>query len=779
MILAKSIGKIELVEHSKLVQRFAVEIYKQCSLEYDDEIAEGIRIASLLHDIGKCTNQFQSKINKEYIDDSNIENKLPYLHNEIGWAFLTNFLNIKNRIVRDIVLDVVYWHHGLINKAGTYNNQSIKISQDDTNVMLEYSKRLIGEENLLSSPTKKLTTPPQYYHGIGSDIDESQYKNAVNTLCRMCVISADHMASAFMDSELSDIDITNIAIREYTRTDSFNLKGHKYYGNKRFKAQNRISKKVQHTTAINAPAGFGKTMVGLMFTQTRTRKLIWICPRNQVVNSVYKIITKELDDAGVHNISVESFIAGEVKEHNGILEMPHFSSDIIITNIDNYLTPVCDGKNINSIYTLLTADVIFDEYHEFPTNSALFAGFINMMNVRNKFTNGKTLLLSATPTTMHFLWESISQKTTFLPKENDHYPPAHSKRYLIEIPKEFDIDENIGGELLMLNSITNAQKFKHKFNSDLLVHSSFTEEDRGKIMDNVYGFFDKDSNRAYTKPNVISAPVLQASMDISFLHLSESVLSPEGTMQRIGRCDRWGDYWLVLGGIDRMMGNSTSKNNIKKYVTSKINILNYSNPSENAVRDLMYTRNLSEMWFDYIAQFDERKLSLKMLYKIYNNYNIENKDILNEYLMNTLGNSIELLSKIYPIKFIDKRKRGEIKTAGGNKLRTLTSEVFVICKIYNSKKYTSPFSVQTYGDFSKTFDESGNVLNRLLKTMKEIRNMNDNRYDYNDILNDKNITLDSVRKLGKKSNTPYIRFDKVYHPEYGVIRESDLIKYLK
>jgi hypothetical protein len=59
--------------------------------------------------------------------------------------------------------------------------------------------------------------------------------------------------------------------------------------------------------------------------------------------------------------------------------------------------------------------------------------------------------------------------------------------------------------------------------------------------------------------------------------------------------------------------------------------------------------------------------------------------------------------------------------------------------------------------------------------MKNLRDENDERFDYNDILNNRNyITLDGIRVFAKKSNTPYIRFDKVYHPEYGEVSEETL-----
>jgi hypothetical protein len=38
----------------------------------------------------------------------------------------------------------------------------------------------------------------------------------------------------------------------------------------------------------------------------------------------------------------------------------------------------------------------------------------------------------------------------------------------------------------------------------------------------------------------------------------------------------------------------------------------------------------------------------------------------------------------------------------------------------------------------------------------------------------KALTLDHIRHHAKRENTPYIRFDKVYHPDYGFVRPNIL-----
>jgi hypothetical protein len=272
-------------------------------------------------------------------------------------------------------------------------------------------------------------------------------------------------------------------------------------------------------------------------------------------------------------------------------------------------------------------------------------------------------------------------------------------------------------------------------------------------MGEIFVNYDKNSNRVNTKPNVVSTHVLQASLDISFNHLMESVLSPESTLQRIGRCNRFGDY------------DSPSTITIFKDLPN-------NQLGEVKMRDILYREDLSNMWFDYLKEFDGQELTLEDFYKIYNEFiNKNRKKLLEPFIENKFEVGLSKLSEIFPMKFFI-YKKSKVNTAGVNKLRNSGgNEIFVITNYYNdANKYSDPICVDTYGDIGKSFNEPSNVLGRLIKVFKHLKN--DGRFDYDTIISsDKrgNLTLDHIRKHGKKDNTPYIRFNKVYHPEYGFV----------
>jgi len=750
-ILAKDNG-ISLTKHSYSVANVAVWIAKKIMPDLSHKIIEAIKLSSLSHDTGKCTSIFQKKLSK-IKDIGNLEYKLPFRHNEVGWAFLSRHLNIKDKELLNMILNCVYWHHGVSNEMNKYNDTDIKINAEDTETMIEYCKTIFDESIVYEKPYRPQKSPKYYIEG-----EYERKINPLNMFIRACVVSADQIVSSLEYKE-NDEKILDSIFEIDKKNFNIDIKKHIYYGNDRFKQQCEIIENLGRTTIVKAPAGFGKTLVGLLCMIKKGKKIIWVCPRNEVAYSVYDSISKELKNFGVDNVSVELFLTGEVKESKNF-SGKDFSSDIIITNIDNYLKPSVDSKNGDRLYTILSSLVVFDEYHELIGDAALFACFINLMRLRHQYTKSETLLLTATPLSMEFLWENElpgTEKTVVLPNKESHYPAQHQKKYKINILKDFIIKNKDENNLVIFNAISNAQTQLRRFGEDsVLVHSRFNEKDKKERLDYVYSNYGKHSDKSFGKPIVVGTPIIQASLDVSFCHVYESVLSPEATGQRFGRNDRFGDY----------------------NAQSSFNIVNLDNNAENAVRDILYTKELSKLWFDCISKYDKQEITSDVFYAIYNKFSQDNKKILEEYVIDKYFKSLNQLSLyVHPTKHFEGKQKNdkEVIYVGGNKLRTLESGFFTICKIYGSTNFTEPINLPCY-DIKDFYQDVANNKNSILKTMKRLRNENDERFDYNDMIKKEKINFDVY---GKRSDMPHIDFDKVYHPDYGIIEESKLINLLK
>lgn len=742
-ILAKSNG-IPMSVHSINVDNVSSEILNKMLIIPDEKSVKVLKFTSLLHDIGKSTKEFQSKS----LHGKKSNNK--FRHNEIGWAFLYRYLNVELDIL-DLILDGVYWHHGISNTLCKFNHIDIleSITEEDILTMKSMLIELVGEEYLLSTPRDENDfigeNTPRYY--ITKDRDNFTEKSIIN---RTCVISADRIVSKYEDENIDTIDINSIIEKE----NNFIIdKCPKEFNLTRFNEQCNVANIASSgkTTIIKAPTGFGKTLTGLIYNSLGNKKLLWVCPRNDIAKNMYHEIINLLHILKITNVRVELFITGEIKKSNfNSPKESGFISDIIVTNIDNFLKPTIDSNNSRHLFLINTADVVFDEYHELISESSLFAGFINIMKIRNQRSNCRTLLLSATPPPIHKLWDTISNKTLVLPDEEHHYNAAHNKQYKINVIRELpDISKN-SSSLIIFNSISFAQKNKKLYGCENLIHSHFEQIDRDEKIQILLKEFGVNSDKTLNKPNVIGTHILQSSLNISFHKIYDSVLSPESTIQRPGRCNRFGEFDI-----------------------SEITIFKSSDKSEIKMKDILYSRNLSDIWFEYIEKYNGTKLTLNELYVIYNSFSKQYETLILEFIRRKYNESVMTLSDIYPYKYPENLRKTNILTAGSNKLRSNGKEIFVISKYYNSDEWTEPFNETIYDSIAIDFNETGSVRSRILGVMKKLRDTNDQRYEYNSIIDKKDkITLDEIRKEGKKSNTPYIRFDKVYHPEYGLISEN-------
>jgi len=464
--------------------------------------------------------------------------------------------------------------------------------------------------------------------------------------------------------------------------------------------------------------------------------------------------------------TLQLFLTSEVVKSNVENEVA-FSSNINVTNIDNFVRPQVDDKSDNHIERLLLllfADIQIDEYHELIMDASLFRLFTIIMLMRHRYTNARTLLTSATPIPISNIWDSIDKKTTILPEPNKHYSAPHNKKFKVNIleftPTEDDVKKN--NSLIIFNSIREAQRHKKIYNISELVHSDFNRNEVNRKLQYLYDYYGKQSQRTLDKPNVIGTRIIQTSIDMSFAHLYESVCSPQDTLQRVPRINRWGDYENIICELYFFKAvNSTSENNIKS---------------------VLYNRNLSDNWFNTLKKLNGKLITLDELNEIYNKFNIENHQlIINSIIKPRYTSSCESLTKLYPIRFDKPRKKNNITIAGSNKLRTDGNEIMVTAKMHGEKGYCDSICQRIYSNIERDFheDQIGNVRNKIIKVYKEFVRTGDVRFEVNDILDNENkITLDELRRQGVKSNTPYVRFDKIYHKELGLVRITDLDEFI-
>lgn len=727
-LLAKDDGT-SLRAHLLAVNKQAVEIYERRFGHLNrQKIREAVHFASILHDIGKATNHFQSILNNSEYNGS----KPKALHNEVAWAFCATYLKIDR-----LALDAIHWHHGITNQMAKHTAGSIleTLSPDDLFTMKELSVDLLGAEYLLDVPNDEYSIKAPAYYPHDDDVISRM-------IIRACVVAADRNVSAGLT--VDEHSARSVASMQY------NFDSVPYGETERTLLQREIADKSSGTTIAKAPAGFGKTLAGLMWAAKRKKKLIWVCPRNTVAHSVYKSITGELDSAGMSHVPIEMFLTGERVASRNADFVDEFDADIIVTNIDNFLSCTTDNSRLDRIiFVMSDANVVFDEYHEFIQESALFALFVNIMCIRHNYVNNaETLMLSATPDLVHRLWNTVSRRTNLMPSDSAHYPAAHTKKYEIQICSG-PVFNSDSCSLLIYNAISNAQRAAG-FSRQDLIHGNYTKEARAKMFNKLYDTYGKAAGTDVKRPNLVGTHIVQASLDVSFNIIEESVLSPNSTVQRFGRCNRWGTY-----------DNSVFR------------IFYQEDPAENMVRRSMYDEILLEEWIKMLSGLD-RHITLDELYGVYNEFNSKNEEKINKYNRKTLSFSKDNLSKVYPRKFFWHAEDGII-TAGSNKLRDTGNEIFYIVEHADKAgEYVGPFNKKVYFDFDKEFDLTGANMDFLKRIIWGLTL--DDRFGYSKRIKHKkhldNIKSSDLKDLARRSDTPMIRLDYVYSEVYGVIKRE-------
>lgn len=764
-IYAKSGETILLTDHSKNVSKVSLSIMDRLPKEIKDDInwRKVIEVSSLLHDIGKSPSEFQKNLKKGI--DGYSKNK--FRHNEIGWAFCYRYLNVSLDILNPILYNI-YWHHGISNKMCNHSvNDILKtISEEDINNMKTVLIELLDQSYLLSEErdTNELTETktPQFYYEIKEyDSNWPAEKLMIN---RLILIPADQIQSKFESNVITSTEdyINKIITKSKKINTSICPDG---YDISRHNTNIEIAKSCTQTTIINGPGGMGKTDIGIHWNTLSDKPFINVCPMNLISHSVYNNSLSINKNYNLHS-TLQLFLTSEVVKSNIENEVP-FSSNINVTNIDNFVRPQVDDKSDNHIERLLLllfADIQIDEYHELIMDASLFRLLIIIMRMRHNYTDARTLLTSATPMPISQYWDSIDEnkKTTILPEPNKHYPAPHNKKFKINVlentPTKEDVKKN--NSLIIFNSIREAQRYKKIYVIDELVHSDFNRDEVNRKLQYLYDYYGKQSQRTLDKPNVLGTRIIQTSIDMSFENLYESVCSPQDTFQRIPRINRWGDYENTICELNFFKAiNSTSENNIKS---------------------VLYNRNLSDNWFNVLKKLNGKLLTLDELNETYNKFNKENNQlIINSIIKPRYTSSCESLTKLYPIRFDKSRKKSNVVIAGSNKLRTDGNEIMVTAKTYGEKGYCDPICQRIYSTIERDFNEDGNVRNNIVKVYKEFVRTGDIRFEVNDILDNENkITLEELRRQGVKSNTPYVRFDKVYHRKLGLVRITDLDEFI-
>ena len=695
--IAKTNPRIDLVEHLNRVADTAYMMADKVSDDNDIKIAS--YITGLLHDLGKCSSAFQKYL-EEKSKDPKTKFKAYDQHNVLSYYFIDKLvkeLNINNEDYKKYIEQVILYHHPLENS----NDTVIKnLKEDDVNNAYKLLSDLLLKAQELYPDIHYVLNTDYDAHKLAKnhklknpaffmEEDADKYSFIRNTLN-----PADVMSSHYEKDNSSSIE--DYFKKEMTRTYTGDVVFNKPVGyDSRFDNQLDIVKKLIGSNypihQFVSQTGFGKTMLGVMYLLMDTKKRgYWVCPQNSIAKSIYESVKKEVKNLGYGDkIEVGLLLSGEFNHGSE-------KSDIIVTNIDNIFKPVMRSETgtLYRTYQLLYGNIIFDEYHEYISNSAIMAAFDMLCSTRKTFCDknneqSRMLLMSATPskyfTDKYFRYAPADANIYF------NHSALSNRKFRLVLQDEFTEDLTNRNYCMFTNSVKYAQNIRRSKLVDNIITAKFLPSSKKTKYEELSKSHGKESP---DNSSWVATSVASTGLDISFKNGVFSRPIPDRTTQGMGRVNRWFEY----DGLSKIVLVKNQKERSERYV---LHIMGEQ-------KDYSFDK-MSESYFEFIkSKFGVDKIiTFEDWYDARKEFYELNWSEIESFYDMLLDKSYMRLSDIDYLYGSNSDKKSDItRTSTQPNLRSDCGKGFVKIKDYKTKKYIDDvvqMEEYIFDDFNNTF----------------------------------------------------------------------------
>jgi CRISPR-associated endonuclease/helicase Cas3 len=565
------------------------------SIDYDNQkIKNTCYKAGFDHDLGKVLPSFQSyiqsklKLQDEYetlgeCEKYDIENEPT--HNEMsywlaGLKIEAESLKSKSKIDNEAYLYAVLWHHAKVIRKG---------KKSFSDIVREYLKKGANEASLKTllkesgelelSKLKKITNPSEFTldhvgevfkhpmpeePSIGSEdlFRKEQRKNVVNTLVRLCVVTADRYISSlskeelqfFLDENKAD-EVAKGFLSSGNQSLAKDIEAYlkKHEGSERSKVQKEVAiglSRLSHSVCSGAP-GVGKTRIALQAYVLRQQKfqkkklieankLVWICPRVTVCEGVVKELSENLPNARIALVTGKSqLVFHQQKSEDLNIEDQNQNIDVLVTTIDQLCHDLLVHRRFTELISFFNASLVFDEFHEFFDVPSFFPLFYELTTLKSLCQTQDITLLSGTPNPLFLNFLETFYRN---PVACESFNPA---KFNVSFSEEkFSkgmVPENVQNN--SINIFNYAQTAQYNFlnypqNQAIPFHGAYLEKDRSALFKDLMSS-PNATNPAF--PIIFSGPAAQASLNISRKNGVIELSTPENVLQRFGRVNRFGE----------------------------------------------------------------------------------------------------------------------------------------------------------------------------------------------------------------------------------------------
>ena len=789
--IAKSVmnGGGLLLDHSKAVTNFAVFVFENVvsakitettDVPYND-IRNSVILAAAMHDIGKCYGDVQKYLKSprpkrgfhvasddelEPIKDKGGKNGGTITHNVLSWAYLKQHMS-KN----DAVLSAILNHHVVYDYLKEYSathinymieeNGDVEYFNEFFDVMADYVKDTFGYNIARENRDDNCNVNEVLisYDMARANIEAFE-KNACFTILRSILIYADRMVSGhfnetdrFINNDIEfmkDILESSVLVSNMPKDNVNEIKdenGNFVYDQKRLVEQNHLLDVINsdNNYIVGASAGYGKTLVGLRWAMNSNKKVLWVAPRNVIARGTYVSVMNEIKKMGYENdLSVALLLSGYYEQGNE-------NSDIIVTNIDNFLSSMIKNGEAHHLINLLNSNIIFDEYHEFLSTAPLFSAFISTVYTRTHFTDSRTILLSATP--LRFdkkFWNDGIDYVKFVKPS-----PFNGEMYVNISFKEYDNIRDVHCDdndvFVICNTVKQTQQCFESCDKDnkILIHSRFTRQDRDDIEDRIYQFHDKHSVVS-TRNTVIGTNIIGVGLDVSAKNIYDFVVTPENTIQR--GCGRGGRF------AEKEYNNEINYN---------VCVLS-DDVATKQLTSRMFSNDLRKKWLECLRVYNGKRITKNELYELYYKFYDDNEKEIQSLWISFFQKSCDDLKKLKPFPSRKKTQKDEKrKLSTGIGFRGNVENIFVTAR-KNDGELSDPITVikvLVSQDAMRNEYDKTSLKNRYRYLCERVENF---KYMCREWYN----LDDKPLQLALDEETPFLLNYSTYNSTYGLILDA-------
>lgn len=599
-------------EHGENVSRYAELEAKRVKL------GNTLKIAGLLHDVGKLTDEFNDYIHKAAKNPKSVK-RGSVNHSSAGAKYIMDYgAEHGIKYSPQMIAYSIFSHHGL--------NDCVDESEKD-----KFTPRLNVDENryqsvlnnigplidtvdlksLLEESEKEFKAFIEKINNVAKDMKSEDKKNCcflVGCLERLILsylVDADRRDTAeFMQNKIykrkkqEEIDELWVDYQKKLnkKLDSFNTDTkidmlRKQMSDYCFD----FAKEGNGIYRLSIPTGGGKTLSSMRYALELAKKenkehIIYVAPFLSVLEQnadEIKTILKDDENILEHhsNVSIDENNIEELSRHELLAD--DWSAPIIMTTTVQFSNTLFDGsmQSVRRLHQLTNAVIIIDEAQSIPIKCLnLFTTFMNFLSYCG---NSTIVMCTATQP----LFEKINRPLLYNEKCKDMIPNIEFfsnefKRVHIERPNQnkynyeslahFILDKMDQNILIVLNTKGAVRgvyrEIKKLVNDDVDVIQLTTYMCAQHRLDIINGMKQSLLKR---KTICISTQLIEAGVNISFQTVIRSISGLDSIIQTSGRCNRNGEsidgivYMVDLEENTKVLGDIHDTINATKSVLDK------------------------------------------------------------------------------------------------------------------------------------------------------------------------------------------------------------------